>query len=247
MQYYFITGTSYGLGKALAEQLLQRDHVHVYGISRSCTIQHANYTHVTVDLGDLSQLRAVTDLFKQSFSIDDELYLVNNAGIVDPIKHVKDFSAGEIQALFNINLLSAVELTNAFLQIPPSSVRARLIVNVSSGAASKVSDGWALYGSSKSALDHFTLHVAKELEIDGAVNTRIFSVAPGVVDTGMQRTIRETTLEQFSTRARFDELYATNQLVSPEHVAKKYLLILDTPADFSATVFSARDIQINEW
>lgn len=243
MNYYFITGTSYGLGRAIAELLLQRDNVHVYGISRSCSIQHVNYTHVTVDLSDLSQVMLAANVFKQNFSKDDNLYLVNNAGVVDPIKHVKDFTSQEIQTLFNINLISVIELTNAFLQIPASAFNTRVIVNVSSGAASKVSDGWALYGSSKAALDHFTLHVAKELEIDNVVSTRIFSVAPGVVDTNMQRKIRETSLEQFSNRTRFDTLFETNNLVSPDLVAMKYVKILDTPSDFPFAVFSAKDIQ----
>lgn len=174
MNYYFITGTSHGLGKSIAVQLLQRSNVHVYGISRSCSIQHVNYTHISVDLSDLSQLIDATQLFKQKFSIDDNLYLVNNAGIVDPIKHVKNFTSNEIQRIFNVNLISVVELTNAFLQIPDSTIKTSVIVNISSGAASKVIDGWSLYGSSKAALDYFALHVAKELEIDGHVNTRIF-------------------------------------------------------------------------
>ena len=108
MNYYFITGASQGLGKAIAEQLLIRDNVHVYGISRSCSIHHANYTQVTVDLSDLQQLMQVTNLFKQDFSVEDNLYLINNAGVVDPIKHVKQFTAQEIQSVFNVNLISLI-------------------------------------------------------------------------------------------------------------------------------------------
>lgn len=242
MNYYFVTGASQGLGKAIAEQLILRDNVHVYGISRSCSIHHVNFTHVSVDLSDLQQLVHVTNLFKQDFSVNDNLYLINNAGIVDPIRHVKQYTSQEIQTLFNVNLISLIELTNFFLQIPISTFNSSVVMNISSGAASKVSDGWALYGSSKAAVDHFSLHVAKELEIDCIVKTKIFSVAPGVVDTDMQRRIRETSVEQFSTLARFEQLFETNSLIAPDVVAKKYLTILDSPFDFSSTVFSIRDI-----
>jgi len=242
MNYYFITGTSYGLGKAIAEQLLQRSNVHVYGVSRTCSIHHTNYTHVSVDLSDLNQLIHVTDLFKRTFLTEDNLYLINNAGIVDPIKHVSDFSSNEIHTLFNVNLLSVIELTNAFLKIPDSTIHTRIIVTISSGAASKVIDGWALYGASKAAIDHFSLHVAKELDIDNRQQTRIFSIAPGTVDTNMQRQIRETPINNFSTLPRFQELFETDRLVSPERVAEKYLKVIDTPADYISTIFSIRDI-----
>ena len=58
-----------------------------------------------------------------------------------------------------------------------------MLVSISSGAATKVIDGWSLYGASKAALDHFSRHVARELEIQKETTTHVYSVAPGVVDT----------------------------------------------------------------
>ena len=98
-----------------------------------------------------------------------------------------------------------------------------MIINVSSGAASKVTDGWSLYGSSKAALDHASLHAAKEMELNGMTNTHIFSVAPGVVDTHMQAKIRAVSKQSFSMVDRFIDLHKTNALDTPEHVAQKYL------------------------
>ncbi len=241
MHYYFITGTSYGLGKAFAEQLVQRRDVQVFGISRTCTISHKQYEHIHADLGDPSQLQLITALFKKPFQQEDHLYLINNAGIVDPIRHTGNFSSDEIQKLFQVNLISVIQLTNAFLQIPVSSFTKRVILNISSGAANKVSDGWALYGTSKAGMDHFSLHVARELEIDQQTHTRIFSVAPGVVDTRMQQNIRETPIENFSTLSRFLDLDANKQLVPAEQVAQKLLQIIDTPELFAQTILSVRD------
>jgi benzil reductase ((S)-benzoin forming) len=241
MHYYFITGTSYGLGKAIAEQLLQRKHVQVFGIARTCSISHDQYTHIHADLSEPLQLFRIINLFKKPFQKEDELYLINNAGIVEPIRHTGKFSPDEIQKLFQVNLLSVIQLTNAFLQIPVASFSKRLILNISSGAANKVSDGWALYGASKAGMDHFSLHVARELELDKQIHTRIFSVAPGVVDTLMQQKIRETPIESFSSLNRFLDLDSNNQLMSAEYVAQKILQITDAPELFAQTILSVRD------
>ncbi|MFZ1546229.1 MAG: hypothetical protein WAT12_03905, partial [Candidatus Nitrotoga sp.] len=92
MHYYFITGTSFGLGKAIAEALLQREDVFVYGISRTSSISHSHYKHVFADLSNPSQLSSIIELFEASFTNQDSLYLINNAGVIDPIKHLGDFT-----------------------------------------------------------------------------------------------------------------------------------------------------------
>ena len=42
---WYITGTSSGLGKAIAEKVLQRDGALVFGYARRNTIQHPRYHH----------------------------------------------------------------------------------------------------------------------------------------------------------------------------------------------------------
>lgn len=244
MQYYYITGTSAGLGKALAEELVLRENVHVYGISRTCSIEHERYEHIYADLSDPAQVRSIAALFVTvAFTTDDSIYLINNAGVIDPIKYAVDFSEQEVQVLMQVNLLASIQLVRAFLQIPVAACKNRVIVSISSGAAVKVYDGWSLYGAAKAALNHFSSHVAKELELRGISNTRIFSIAPGVVDTAMQAIIRETPIEVFSTKERFIQLHEAEELISADIIAKKYLKILDAPQDYPETIFSIRDIQ----
>ena len=47
----YITGSSSGIGKALAELLLENNHK-VIGLSRTNTISHVNYKHVFIDLSE---------------------------------------------------------------------------------------------------------------------------------------------------------------------------------------------------
>lgn len=241
MQYYYISGTSSGIGRAIALLLLERAEARVIGISRTCTIEHAHYTHVYADLSDPNQV-AIAAAFKCNYTEADSLYLINNAGVIDPIQYAQTYAESDIQRMLQVNLISAIQLISAFLKIPKESCASRVILSVSSGAATKVIDGWSLYGTAKAGLDHFSNHVASELELTGDNKTRIFSVAPGVVDTPMQQKIRESNPKAFSTRSRFLELHKTNQLVGSSIIAQKYCMILDRPEQFPNVVFSLRDI-----
>ena len=53
-----ITGTSSGIGKALAKLLLSENYL-VFGYSRTNTLIHKNYTFKQVDLSNLSQVRNI--------------------------------------------------------------------------------------------------------------------------------------------------------------------------------------------
>lgn len=65
-----ITGTSQGIGKAIAERFLKENHK-VFGIDRNCgTIEHENYLHFTCDIRDYEKLPEIEN-------ID---VLINNAG-----------------------------------------------------------------------------------------------------------------------------------------------------------------------
>ena len=242
MYYYYISGTSSGIGRAMTLLLLEREDTRVVGISRTCTIEHAHYTHVYADLSDPYQVTRAIKSFNNNQTAQDRLYLINNAGVIDPIQYAQAYEESDIQKMLQVNLISAIQLISAFLKIPEGTYNSRVILSVSSGAATKVIDGWSLYGSAKAGLDHFSNHVARELELSGDNTTRIFSVAPGVVDTPMQQKIRETNPDSFSTIDHFLELHASNQLVDPKVIAQKYLRILHEPMDFPNVVFSLRDM-----
>ena len=53
MNLIYITGSSSGLGKALAELLLEDNNNQVVGVARRKTIQHERYTHYSLDLKEL--------------------------------------------------------------------------------------------------------------------------------------------------------------------------------------------------
>ena len=54
----FITGTGKGIGKAIAEILLDENYL-VFGFSRSNMIEHQNFNFTQIDLADLEQVQNI--------------------------------------------------------------------------------------------------------------------------------------------------------------------------------------------
>jgi benzil reductase ((S)-benzoin forming) len=238
MNYYFITGTSRGIGKAIAQQLLLDPKNKVFGFSRSNSISHERFSFQQIDLSD--PLAAG----KWEFPVladAEKIGLVNNAGAIGAVKRTGNLGANDITGAFNVNLVSAVLLTNSFLKAYSALPATQVIINVSSGAGKNPVDGWSVYCASKAAIDMFTKTLAQELKIDGKKHIHAFAVAPGVVDTAMQDQIRTASKEDFSRIDDFTGFKEQGQLADPGLVAAKYLAILELPEKFTEIVFSVKD------
>ncbi len=222
MKQAIVTGTSRGLGKEIALQLLELGWK-VTGISRNQSIEHENYIHVSADLSDSN---CVNDLSLGIILDAEEYMLFHNAGMLGEIGYVGEISDDLIQKGFQLNLITPSILTNQFLQ--ETQHKKRTVVAITSGASKNQYDGWGMYCSSKAGLDAYFAVVMKEVELRNDQNTRIYSIAPGVVDTSMQEQIRRSDKHSFSNLARFTELKELNQLDSAENVAKKITSFLQS-------------------
>ena len=76
--------------------------------------------------------------------------------------------------------------------------------------------GWSIYCATKAALDHH----ARAVVADKLPGLRVESLAPGVVDTQMQAQIRDTTIERFPGRERFEAMKRDGALASPAQSAE---------------------------
>ena len=111
---------------------------------------------------------------------------------------------------------------------------------VSSGLGRRAMAGSAAYCAAKAGLDN----LARAIALDEAAlpnGARVVSLAPGVIDTGMQVQLRDADPAVFPERARFVELKASGQLDSPAAAAAKLLRYLER-ADFGSNpVADVRD------
>ena len=85
MDTYFITGTSRGLGLALAVELLKVRSNRVHGIGRTCTLIHASYRHMHLDLAALKAVREFRFHLPRGTR---RAVLINNAGMIAPVAPV---------------------------------------------------------------------------------------------------------------------------------------------------------------
>ncbi|MBC3541322.1 SDR family NAD(P)-dependent oxidoreductase [Rufibacter sediminis] len=241
MNHYIITGASRGLGKALAEALLEDEQNCVVGVSRHSTIQHPRYRHQPLDFSDIAGVEH--NLHKVFAPLDDaqKIVLVNNAGVIGEIGYVGQSKSEHFEFVFDVNVIVPAMLMNMYLQSYQHRQNCeKMIVNISSGAGQKAKDGWAAYCASKAALD--MLSQTAQLEQDQlGTGVRVFSLSPGLIDTEMQEQIREADADQFSGVQQFRDYKTQGALVSPEEVAQKVIQLMREPSLAAGVVCSVRN------
>jgi len=233
-----LTGASRGIGLAAAHYLLQRSHRLVVVARSEQPLQELQKQYpeqVAILPGDLSDLSLgvqAVDLAHREFKQLDGLIV--NHGVLDPVKRLADSTAEEWRSAYDVNLFSALAMIKAALQsLRKSQGR---VVFVSSGAAANAYPTWGAYGSAKAALNHLSMTVASEEK-----DITSIAIRPGVVDTEMQREIREkhNTAMDASDAKRFAELKTSGSLLKPEqpgHVIAR--LAIDAPSDLSGKFLS---------
>lgn len=224
MKHFIITGTSSGIGNALANEILKSENVRVIGISRKNTIQHPYYKHI---YADFSENKFVENITFPEINNSDEIYLINNAGVISEIKRIGKISNESIINDFNVNALAPLLLINIFINKYQDLKIKKVILNISSGAGRHTVDAWTSYCSAKAAMDMYSLNISVEQEfIQNEKRFKIYSVAPGVVDTQMQNVIRNTRKNDFSELEKFIKLKSDKLLKQPADLAPKILEIL---------------------
>lgn len=239
MNYYFVTGASRGIGKAMVDCLLQDKDNHVTGISRTELPGKQGYEHVTMDLSDVT---AVSGFEFRQLKDATRIVLINNAGAISKIKPLGQQDTDEMIRDFHVNLVSPALLINKFIDAYKDYAAEKMIVNVSSGAGKNPVDGWSTYCASKAGLDMLTKVADKEASMGRYGGFSILSIAPGVVDTQMQQQIRNSKADDFSRIAEFEQYKESGKLADPETIARKYIFLINNPEKIPGVVFSVNDI-----
>lgn len=220
-----ITGTSTGIGKYLAKYYLEKGKI-VVGISRKHSLEHKNYSAITCDLSDYSSIKAL-DL--SNVITNEEIILINNAGVIGDIIPTSKCDLKHFYEVAMVNIVALQYITAHVLNISNKN-QVKTIVNISSGAGRRPIASWSAYCSSKAAVDMFSLTLQEEL-LEQNQTTKVFSLAPGVVDTKMQNTIRKSNPNDFSSHNTFVKLKEENALNSPEATAQKIDLFINAKKD----------------
>lgn len=224
MKVYYITGTSRGIGKALAEHILSLPDTKVIGLSRNHTIEHANYKHVDIDLANAS---FTANFYFEEHPEATEITLVNNSGLIGDIARFGAIENSRMIDCVNVNLVAPFILSNSFIKTYGNRTIPLTILNISSGAGRNPVDAWGAYCTTKAGLDMMSRVIAKEQEVLGRSNIRCISLAPGIIDTQMQDAIRATNPANFSRHADFVAFKEEGKLLQTTDVAAQIVSALN--------------------
>jgi len=217
-----VTGHTKGLGAAIAAELIERG-IPVLGLARSRSAHPASalLNEIEVDLSDNAALVAFLSGDALAGWLRDEgaTLLVNNAGVVSPVGPLAQ--QDPLAALHAVTLNVAAPLALAAAVVRASRGERR-ILHISSGAGRNAYPGWSVYCATKAALDR---HAEAVLQ-DGDETVRCCSLAPGVIDTGMQAEIRATPEADFPMKERFVQMKQEGALAAPEECARKLVTLL---------------------
>ena len=225
-----LTGHSKGLGLGIAHALMAQGHP-IMGLSRTenTTLQQqfpALLQQIPVDLSNNQALDSLIrgNLLEQFITNTTLLLLINNAGLVTPIGPLSAQNPGDIARSIHLNVTAPMVLSAALAKLLKGKQELR-ILHVSSGAGRSAYPGWSVYCATKAALD---MH-AKAVMQDRQANIKICSLAPGVIDTGMQAEIRQSDTALFPNRQRFIELSESGSLASPHATGERIVNYLLSP------------------
>lgn len=234
MKTFIITGASRGLGKALAKELINKEH-QVFCISRNKDQELVDFAKeqksflefMEFDLADQKNLKKLMDeIFEKiDLSAVDAVALVNNAGVLAPVRRLEDCEDEEILKNLHVNLGAPLILTSAFIKKTIDFKGDKKVINISSGAARKPHYGWSNYCAAKAGINLFTQSVGLEQE-NSDYPVKMLSLAPAIMDTKMQEKIRNSNKKDFQELDKFKKYKENGELLSTKVVAEKVKKLL---------------------
>lgn len=162
---WLITGISSGLGKALAEHVIEKGDFVIGTFRRQSQVDEFNSKYegkavaYLLDITNQSRIDQLVPTIIETHQRVD--VLVNNAGI-GFIGAIEEVSMDECRGVFEANFFGVLKLTQVCL----SSMRAKKkghIIQISSQSGIKAAAGFGIYNASKFALEGFSEALAQEI------------------------------------------------------------------------------------
>ena len=243
---YVVTGASKGLGRALALALasdghpvfaLARPSTELDGIGELLASLAPGSRSIECDLSDPTSIATAACLISEQTTF--VAGLVHNAGAIAPVQPMDKVDASDWARSIQVNLVGVQDLTQRIYSLLGGEQQSRITV-ISSGASMRPIGSWSAYCVSKAGLDMWSRCMAEE---GRANNISSISIAPGVVDTSMQKEIRSVPSEDFPSLKTFLDLHENGHLASSETVASQlFPLVTGHTMEQSGLRFDVREL-----
>jgi NAD(P)-dependent dehydrogenase (short-subunit alcohol dehydrogenase family) len=190
MSVAIVTGASRGLGRALAQGLVEKGWSVVIDARRSSDLAAAASalrrdlragSEVIAVAGDVTDADHRRRLVSAAAGLGGLDLLVNNASVLGPSPQpvLADYPLDVLRAVYEVNALAPLALIQEALPWLRTSPTGR-ILNVTSDASVESYESWGGYGSAKAALDHLSAVLAVE-----EPSLRVWAVDPGDLRTDL--------------------------------------------------------------
>jgi len=197
-----VTGGARGIGEATCHALAAqgariavtaRTQASAESVAKAVREKHGvDALGLACEMGDSASIGAAVAAVEGGLGPVD--ILISNAGMVDPIGLIREIDPQAWAGAIEVNLIGPMRMLRALL--PGMVARgAGVVVHLSSGAAHNPMEGWSAYCAAKAGLAMLTRSLALEY---GAAGIRAYGLSPGVIDTGMQATIRASGINRVS-------------------------------------------------
>lgn len=212
-----ITGTSKGIGMALAQYFLAQGDI-VVGCSRSLPewadpALYPNYKHFQADVSQEGQIREVFIFLRKIYGKLDAL--INNAGVA-AMNHSLLTPADSLHRVLDTNTVGTFLCCREAAKLMRKSKSGR-IVNFSTVAVPLKLAGEAVYAASKAAIVTLTQILAKEY---GEYGITVNAIGPTPVQTDLIKGVTTDKLERLLTHQAIRR-YGTYEDI--ENVVEFYL------------------------
>lgn len=181
-----VTGASRGIGREIATKIAQKGYRVIANYNKSeqqAKELQKQYKNIEIYQADVSKRDEARNMIQSIINKYGKIdVLINNAGISES-KVFTDVTDEEWNRIINNNLYSAFCVTQEVV---------KNMINRKQGCIINISSIWGIVGAScesiysisKAGIDSMTKSLAKEL---GPSNIRVNSIAPGIIDTDMNR------------------------------------------------------------
>ena len=172
-----VTGSARGIGQAIAERfategssvvLADLDNVGIESVAEKIITDGGSAVPIATDVAIEEQVDALFDTALNEYGTVD--VLVNNAGLISPVKHILEVDKAWWDRLIGANLTGTFLCARRAAHIMARKGEGS-IINMSSGGATKAHRAFVAYDASKGGIEAMTRALALTLDLTAYVLT----------------------------------------------------------------------------